>query len=139
MHELIMRLPDGYDTRVGQGGSNLSGGERHLIAIARAFLRDPRLLILDEATAAMDHFTEQQVQEGLRRLMAGRTCIVIAHRLSTLCHVDRIMVIDDGQVAESGTHEQLMAQGGIYHQLAVEQIERITRPSLESAAERLPV
>lgn len=121
--DLIMRWPQGYETRVGQGGMMLSGGERHLIAIARAFLRDPRLLILDEATAAMDHFTEEMVQARLFDLMRGRTCFVIAHRLSTLRHADRIMALEGGRMVELGTPAELLESRGMYYQMMLRHSE----------------
>lgn len=123
IEELILGWPQGFETRVGQGGMMLSGGERHLVAIARAFLRDPRLLILDEATAAMDHFTEQAIQERLFTLLRGRTCFVIAHRLSTLRHADRIMALDEGRLAELGTPAELLQSHGMYYQMMLHHTE----------------
>jgi len=116
-HDFIMELPDGYDTRVGEGGLKLSGGQRQRIAIARAMLRNAPILLLDEATSALDTDSERQVQDSLARLMAGRTTIVIAHRLSTVRDADRIFVLDRGRVVESGTHDALLAKGGLYAQL----------------------
>jgi subfamily B ATP-binding cassette protein MsbA len=113
-HDFIMELPEGYDTKVGEGGLKLSGGQRQRIAIARAMLRAAPILLLDEATSALDTTSERQVQEALTRLMKGRTTIVIAHRLSTVVDADRIYVLDKGQVAETGTHASLMADGGLY-------------------------
>jgi subfamily B ATP-binding cassette protein MsbA len=112
-----MELPQGYDTRVGEGGLKLSGGQRQRIAIARAMLRAAPILLLDEATSALDTTSERQVQEALARLMKGRTTIVIAHRLSTVVDADRIYVLDQGQVVESGTHASLMADNGLYASL----------------------
>ncbi len=116
-HGFIMRMPDGYDTRVGERGARLSGGERQRLAIARAVLNDPKILILDEATSSVDTETEELIQEALRRLVKNRTTFAIAHRLSTLRNSDRLLVIEDGQAAELGTHEELLARGGVYHRL----------------------
>jgi subfamily B ATP-binding cassette protein MsbA len=116
-HDFIEAMPEGYDTRVGEGGLKLSGGQRQRIAIARAMLRNAPILLLDEATSALDSESERQVQEALSRLMAGRTTIVIAHRLSTVVDADRIYVLDKGRVAQSGTHAELMAANGLYANL----------------------
>jgi ATP-binding cassette subfamily B protein len=116
--EFIARLEQGYDTPVGEGGARLSGGQRQRIAIARAMLRDAPILLLDEATSALDAEAETRVQEALARLMAGRTTIVIAHRLATVRRAQRICVMDDGRVAEEGTHDILVAKGGLYARLA---------------------
>ncbi|MEM6678121.1 MAG: ABC transporter ATP-binding protein [Pseudomonadota bacterium] len=113
----IMALPQGYDTRLGENGAQLSGGQRQRLAIARAVLRDPRILLLDEPTSALDAESEAHVSQALTRLMAGRTTLVIAHRLSTVRHADRIHVIDGGRVIQSGTHEELLAAGGLYARL----------------------
>ena len=116
-HDFIREMPQGYRTRVGEGGLKLSGGQRQRIAIARAMLRNAPILLLDEATSALDAESERQVQEALTRLTAGRTTIVIAHRLSTVRDADQIFVLDRGRVVESGRHEGLLAQGGLYAQL----------------------
>ncbi|MDV6332986.1 ABC transporter ATP-binding protein [Asticcacaulis sp. 201] len=119
--EFIRTLPKGYDTRVGEAGSRLSGGQKQRIAIARAFLKNAPLLLLDEATSALDTQSELKVQDALERLMAGRTTFLIAHRLSTIRHADQILVLDQGEIVERGTHDQLLAQGGLYATLAAQQ------------------
>jgi ATP-binding cassette, subfamily B, multidrug efflux pump len=120
-HEFIMKLPHGYDTDVNERGSRLSVGQRQLISFARALLANPRILILDEATSNIDTATERLVQKGIQKLLYGRTSFVIAHRLSTIRDCDRIMVIDNGQIAESGSHEELMALKGLYYDLYMSQ------------------
>ncbi len=116
-HELIMHLPQGYDTPIRERGRNLSVGQRQLISFARALLADPRILILDEATANIDTFTEMLVQQGLRRLLYGRTALVIAHRLSTIKYADSIVVLQAGRIVEQGTHDELLQKNGIYASL----------------------
>jgi len=116
-HDFAMRLPDGYETEVRERGSRLSVGQRQLVAFARALLADPRILILDEATSSVDAYTELLIQRALEKLFKGRTSIVIAHRLSTIRNANRIYVIDQGRVKESGTHEELIAKGGLYKSL----------------------
>ena len=120
-HQFIMKLPDGYNTKVGEHGHTLSGGERQRIAIARAVLHDPRILILDEATSALDTETESLVQDALQKLIKNRTTFAIAHRLSTLRNSTRLIILDKGTIAEMGTHEQLMAKKGIYYSLVMAQ------------------
>ena len=117
-HEFIRALPNGYDATVGEAGTRLSGGQRQRIAIARAFLKDAPILLLDEATSALDTESEAQVQEALKRLMAGRTTILIAHRLSTVRGADRIYVIDKGRIVETGDHAGLVKKRGLYARLA---------------------
>ena len=113
-HEFIERLPEGYSSFVGEGGVRLSGGQRQRIAIARAVLKDPRLLLLDEATSALDAESEYQVQQALQRLMANRTTIVIAHRLATVVKVDKIAVLDHGQLVALGRHSELIESSPLY-------------------------
>ena len=113
----IIRKPDGYDAFVGERGGRLSGGEKQRIAIARAILHDPKILILDEATSLVDTETEELIQEALARLVKNRTTFAIAHRLSTLRNADRLLVIEDGKKAEFGTHKELIQKKGIYHSL----------------------
>ena len=116
-HSFICRLPDGYDTIIGTGGRQLSGGERQRLSIARAILADPRILVLDEATASVDTETEQAIQDSLDRLIEGRTTISIAHRLSTLRSADYLIVLDEGRLVESGTHLELINRRGVYYKL----------------------
>ncbi len=116
-HEFLMRLPDGYDTIIGERGVKLSGGQKQRLSIARAILKDAPILILDEATSAVDTETEALIQQALERLMQGRTTIVIAHRLSTVRNADQIVVLSEGGIAEQGTHAELMQRRGLYWNL----------------------
>jgi ATP-binding cassette, subfamily B, bacterial len=122
-HEFILRLPDGYDSIVGERGQSLSGGERQRISIARALLIDPRILILDEATSSVDTETEREIQRALENLIEGRTTIAIAHRLSTLRRADRLVVIERGNIVEIGSHDELLERGGTYSRLHQAQVE----------------
>ena len=117
IHDYIATLDKGYDTEVGERGVKLSGGQRQRIAIARVFLKNPKLLILDEATSALDNATEMQIQASLEELSRGRTVIVVAHRLSTIKNADEILVIGDSGIIEKGTHEELIATDGEYRKL----------------------
>jgi ATP-binding cassette, subfamily B, multidrug efflux pump len=123
-HDFIIRLPDGYDTVLGERGSGLSQGQRQLLAIARVALMDPRILILDEATSSVDTRTERQIQQALAVLLHGRTSFVIAHRLSTIRNADQVLVLDQGQIVERGTHNELLASGGFYYDLYMSQFRR---------------
>jgi ABC-type multidrug transport system fused ATPase/permease subunit len=116
-HDFIQALPQGYETQIGERGVTLSGGQRQRLSIARAFLKDAPILILDEPTSALDSATEQQVLEALKRLMKDRTTLIIAHRLSTVRHADQIVVVQDGRIAETGSHEQLLIGGSLYSDL----------------------
>jgi ATP-binding cassette subfamily B protein/subfamily B ATP-binding cassette protein MsbA len=126
-HEFIKSLPAGYDTILGERGANLSGGEKQRLAIARAFLKNAPILILDEPTSALDPHTESLLLTALAKLMAGRTTFIIAHRLSTVRQADRILVLQDGRITESGTHAELMARGKFYSQMHNIQFEVTTR------------
>jgi ATP-binding cassette subfamily B protein len=120
-HDFISRFPEGYDTLVGERGVQLSGGQKQRVAIARAVLKDPRLLVLDEATSALDAESEHLVKDALERLMKGRTTLIIAHRLSTVVGADRVLVLEGGQVVQSGSHAALMGQEGLYRRLVERQ------------------
>lgn len=122
-HDFIMKLPQGYDTVIGEGGVNLSGGQAQRIAIARTILLKPRLIILDEATSALDSESEAFVQEALDELMKGKTAFIVAHRLSTIKRADRIVVLENGEIVEEGTHEELLKLGGVYLRIIKWQLE----------------
>jgi ATP-binding cassette subfamily B protein len=124
IHAFIMGLAQRYDTVVGERGYRLSGGEKQRIALARVILKDPRILVLDEATSNLDSESEALIQDALKRVMADRTSIVIAHRLSTILAADQILVMDRGQIVEHGTHSELVAQGGLYAHLYETQFNR---------------
>lgn len=123
IHSFIMRLPEGYDTVLTDEGTNISKGQKQLLTIARAMLLDAKMLILDEATSNVDTRTEQQIQRAMRELMKGKTCFVIAHRLSTIENADHILVVDNGEVVEQGTHRQLMGGDSMYRRLYEAQFE----------------
>ena len=138
-HEFIRKFPDGYQTDAGESGSRLSAGQKQLVSFARAILADPQILVMDEATSSVDTDTEQRIQEGLARVLAGRMAFIIAHRLSTIRNADRILVIDQGQIIEAGSHQQLMAQRGhyydLYRQQSLQESSRLLNASdLESPA-----
>jgi ATP-binding cassette subfamily B protein len=141
IHDFIVRLPDGYDTIVGERGYRLSGGEKQRIAIARVILKNPRILILDEATSNIDSESEALIQAALKRVMTGRTNIVITHRLSTVLSADLILVLDHGRIVERGTHEQLLKQGGLYTHLYETQFraERLAGEPLAAPEEHAPL
>jgi subfamily B ATP-binding cassette protein MsbA len=122
-HDFITQLPMGYDTIVGEQGMRLSGGQRQRVAIARALLKDAPILLLDEATSALDTQSERLVQQALDHLKEGRTCLIVAHRLSTVQNADHLFVLDQGKIVESGTHETLMAQNGVYATFYATQLE----------------
>uniref|UniRef100_A0AC35FUB4 ABC transporter domain-containing protein n=1 Tax=Panagrolaimus sp. PS1159 TaxID=55785 RepID=A0AC35FUB4_9BILA len=124
IHDFILTLPNGYNTIVGERGLKLSGGEKQRVAIARTILKDPAYLLLDEATSALDSQTESRIQENLIQLAKGRTCVVVAHRLSTIRHADKIIVFRDGKIIQSGTHDELIDKPGEYRELWVLQHQR---------------
>jgi ATP-binding cassette subfamily B protein/subfamily B ATP-binding cassette protein MsbA len=137
-HEFILRLPNGYDSRVGERGVKLSVGEKQRVSIARALLKNTPILILDEATASVDTATEKLIQEALERLMANRTSFVIAHRLSTIRKADQILVMQHGRIIERGTHEELLALSGLYSRLARIQGTTFIEESFEKLEEVTP-
>jgi subfamily B ATP-binding cassette protein HlyB/CyaB len=116
-HDFILELPEGYDTIVGERGSSLSGGQRQRIAIARALVANPRILIFDEATSSLDYESEQIIQNNMRKIVEGRTALIIAHRLSTVRRANRIITIERGRIVEDGTHDELIRSGGRYAML----------------------
>jgi ABC-type multidrug transport system fused ATPase/permease subunit len=135
-HDFISRLPDGYETDIGERGHNLSQGQRQLLSIARAILADPRILILDEATSSVDTRTELLIQKALGELLSGRTSIVIAHRLSTIRNADQVLVLDHGQIVERGTHTSLMEVQGRYYELYMSQFRREGQASAQPRLQR---
>jgi len=139
IHDFILSLPEGYDTVVGERGFRLSGGEKQRLAIARALLKNPRILILDEATSNLDATSEFLIQQALETLLRGRTSLVIAHRLSTILNADKILVLNEGQLVEWGRHDELLAQGGLYATLYYQQFSRVVEQTLMNSAEEEPV
>jgi ATP-binding cassette subfamily B protein len=130
-HEFITQIPEGYDQEVGEGGNMLSTGQKQLISLARAVLSQPEIFIMDEATSSVDTLTEALIQQGMETLMTGRTSFVIAHRLSTIKKADRILVIEDGEITEHGTHEALIKQKGHYYSLYTKQFHQETQQKID--------
>ena len=125
-HDFIMELPEGYETKVGERGVKLSGGQKQRVAIARVFLKNPTILVLDEATSALDLESESLIQDSLERLAQNRTTIIVAHRLSTITHADKICVIENGELAEEGSHSELMKSKGVYYNLfQIQQLDTV--------------
>ena len=131
-HEFILSLPQGYDTPVGERGVMLSGGQRQRIALARAFLKDSPILLLDEATTSVDSEAEALIQEAVAHLMTGRTTVVIAHRLSSLQRAERIVVLEDGRITEEGSHQDLLARQGLYRRLY--DLQSLAQPAGQASA-----
>jgi ABC-type multidrug transport system fused ATPase/permease subunit len=129
-HDFISRLQRGYDTQVGERGENLSAGQRQLVCLARAILANPPILVLDEATSNVDTNAEHLMQKSLRHLVKGRTCLIIAHRLSTVTNADRIVVLEQGRIVEMGTHKELLAKKGLYYDM----FGALSAPDLEAHA-----
>jgi ATP-binding cassette, subfamily B, bacterial len=138
LHDFICTLPDGYDTVVGERGHRLSGGEKQRLAIARVILRDPRIVILDEATSHLDSLSEQHIQAALARMLRGRTALVIAHLLSTILAADTILVLDQGRLIDQGTHHALLASGGLYADLYHRQFRAVYPPEAAAPAGARP-
>jgi ATP-binding cassette subfamily B protein len=130
IHDFITTLPQSYDTLIGERGVNLSGGQRQRLTIARALLMDPRILILDDSLSFVDANTEKEIQTAIDEAMKGRTCFIIAQRLSTIKNADRIMVLDNGEIIEFGTHDQLLAQDGVYRRIYETQFLQIAPESV---------
>jgi ATP-binding cassette subfamily B protein len=130
-HEFIMAMPKGYDEEVGEGGNLLSTGQKQLISLARAVLAQPEIFIMDEATSSVDTLTEALIQQGMETLMKGRTSFIIAHRLSTIKKANRILVIENGQISEMGTHEELIRAKGHYHSLYTKQFQKETQQEID--------
>lgn len=133
-HEFITRMPDGYQTDIGERGSRLSGGQRQRVAIARALLRNPRILVLDEFTSGIDPESELLITEAIEKSLQGRTCFVIAHRFNTIRHADRIIVLDEGGIVEAGNHDQLMSQDGLYRRIYLAQLKPKESEALSAAS-----
>jgi ABC-type multidrug transport system fused ATPase/permease subunit len=134
-HDFIIRLPEGYETDVRERGGRLSQGQRQLVSLARALLADPRILIMDEATSSIDAYTELIIQRAMERVLKGRTSIIIAHRLSTVRNADKIVVLEEGRIAEMGPHDELMEKGGLYKRLYEMQFRYETPEDDEETAE----